>query len=118
MTRFDDSSIQNPSLARRLLGSAWFKMVVFVVLFVVLASFVIGGTGTRVQVRQTEFIADAVRRSAVQAYALEGRFPDTVVYLEENYGLIIDHDNYVVYYESLGGNLIPQIRVIPLQVQS
>lgn len=64
---------------------------------------------------QVQFVTDNVRRSAVQCYAIEGRFPSTqagVAYLEENYGLAIDHSRYRVYYESIGDNLIPQVKVV------
>jgi len=90
-------------------------MVVFVLLIVLIVNVFAGGTGSRVQARQLEFLTDAVRRSAVQCYALEGRFPDNLSYLEEHYGLIIDHDSFFVYYEPMGSNLIPQIRVIPIR---
>lgn len=73
-----------------------------------------GGLSNTVTDKQAQFVADSVRRSSVQCYAIEGRFPPTVggvEYLEKNYGLIVDHSRYVVYYESLGDNLIPQIRI-------
>jgi hypothetical protein len=73
-----------------------------------------GGLSSTVTDKQAQFVADSVRRSSVQCYAIEGRFPPTVggvEYLEKNYGLIVDHSRYVVYYESLGDNLIPQIRI-------
>jgi len=111
------SPTSQPSWARRFFGSIWLKMVVFVVLFLLLSTFVFGGTDTRVQDRQVQFLTDAVRRAAVQSYALEGRFPNDIGYLEDNYGLIIDHNSYAVYYESMGDNLLPQIRVIPLNNQ-
>lgn len=73
-----------------------------------------GGLSSTVTDKQAQFVADSVRRSSVQCYAIEGRFPPTVggvEYLEKNYGLAIDHERYVVYYESLGDNLIPQIHI-------
>jgi hypothetical protein len=73
-----------------------------------------GGLSDTVTDKQAQFVADSVRRSSVQCYAIEGRFPPTiggVDYLEKNYGLIVDHKRYVVYYESMGDNLIPQIHV-------
>lgn len=103
-----------PSLLRRVFSSVLMKMIVFVVLFLFLSAVMINGTSVRILGSETNFIADAVRRSAVQCYALEGRFPDNLSYLEENYGLAIDHRRYSVYYESMGANLLPQIRVIPV----
>jgi hypothetical protein len=73
-----------------------------------------GSLNGQVSDKQIDFLEDAVRRSAIQCYALEGAFPTSLNYLEENYGLIIDHKNYIVYYEQMGGNLIPQIRVVPV----
>jgi hypothetical protein len=70
---------------------------------------------------QAQFVADNVRRSAVQCYAIEGRFPTTedgAAYLEEHYGLAIDHRRYIVYYESMGDNLIPQIHVVVIAPQT
>jgi len=111
-----DATRQRPRFIR-ILRSKVFWTLVFAVL-------VIGGLAwsqlrlsDRVQDTQAQFVADSVRRSAVQCYVIEGRFPDTmegVKYLEDNYGLFIDYKRYVVYYESMGDNFIPQIRVIPI----
>jgi len=89
-------------------------MLLFIVVFLGLFTLMTGGAESRVQENQADYLADAVRRAAVQSYALEGRFPDTIGYLEENYGLIIDRKNFAVYYESMGDNLLPQILIIPL----
>lgn len=105
---------QEASLARRILSSIWLKMAVFLVLFVLLALLFSAGTSTKVQEKQVEYLEEAVQRAAVQCYALEGRFPDNLAYLEENYGLIIDRKHYAVYYESMGGNLLPHIQIIAL----
>ena len=113
MARVDD--IVEPSLIRRILGSFWLKMGIFIALFLLVSTLATGGASDKIQTKQLEFLEDAVRRSAVQCFALEGHFPDSLSYLEEKYGLIIDRNNFAVYYESMGGNLLPQIRVIPLE---
>jgi len=69
----------------------------------------------RVKDRQTEWLAQSVRRSAIQCYVIEGAFPTTeqgVDYLRDNYGLSLDSRRYIVYYESMGDNLLPHIRVL------
>ena len=63
---------------------------------------------------QIVFLENAIRRSAVQCYAIEGRFPDSINYLEDNYSLFVDRNRYIVHYEYMGGNLIPQIWVFPI----
>lgn len=104
-------------LVIRILTSKLFWTLVFSVLVIGLFGMSQAGLSQKVQETQAQFVADSVRRSSVQCYAIEGRFPDTyegVKYLEEHYGLIIDYERYVVYYESMGDNFIPQIHVVPI----
>jgi hypothetical protein len=87
----------------------------------VLCSVMIGtlrGLSASVDENQAQFVEDSVRRSAVQCYAIEGRFPGTIgglQYLESTYGLTVDYSRYAIYYESMGDNLMPEIRVIPIR---
>ena len=50
-------------------------------------------------------------RATVQCYAIEGRYPPDLAYLEENYGLILDREHYVYHYRLEGSNLMPEIQV-------
>ena len=61
--------------------------------------------------QQAQVIESALRRAAVQCYALEGSYPPNVAYLEEHYGVSFDNKNYFVHYRYEGSNLNPQIRV-------
>jgi hypothetical protein len=38
-----------------------------------------------------------------------------MTYLEEHYGITYDKDRYVISYESIGSNLMPDVTVIPLK---
>lgn len=58
-----------------------------------------------------EVLADAIKRSAVQCYAIEGFYPPNINYLESNYGLVVDHDKYVVSYSIFASNIMPDIVV-------
>lgn len=98
--------------ARRGFAPRFLVMIVFLVIIIGVMWLGTAGISGQVQTNQAEFLTDAVRRSAVQCYALEGRFPSDVAYLEDNYGLVIDRTKYVVYYESMGANILPQIRVV------
>ena len=53
----------------------------------------------------------SVARATVQCYAIEGRYPPDLDYLEENYGLILDREHYVYHYRLEGSNLMPEIQV-------
>lgn len=79
----------------------------------VLALFVIGILffSEKSDARGAETLRDAIRRASVQCYAIEGRYPPSVEYLEENYGIIIDRDKYDVFYSGFASNLMPDITV-------
>ena len=52
-----------------------------------------------------------VMHSAALCYSIEGEYPTDLEYLEENYGVKINHDRYIVHYEYFGGNIRPTITV-------
>ncbi len=56
-------------------------------------------------------IKAAVQRSALQCYAVEGAYPPDLKYLEDNYGLQINHEDFYVTYDAFASNLPPAIRV-------
>ena len=57
-------------------------------------------------------LEDSIRRAVVMSYAVEGRYPDTVAYIEDRYGVFIDRDKFVVHYMVFASNLMPDIMVI------
>lgn len=57
-------------------------------------------------------IESVIFKAAVQCYALEGSYPPDLEYLSNNYGIIIDENQYFYFYESKGANLAPKIEVI------
>lgn len=59
-------------------------------------------------------LADSIRRAAVSCYAIEGRYPDTLDYLTENYGVYVDEAEYAVFYEVFASNIMPDVTVIQL----
>ena len=58
-----------------------------------------------------ETLRSAVARASVQCYAIEGRYPPSVAYLEENYGVKIDRERFDVFYEGFASNIMPSITV-------
>lgn len=64
--------------------------------------------------RQEESTKSAVIKGAVQCYAVEGRYPESLSYLEQHYGVSYDKDKFIVSYEVIGSNRMPQVTVIAL----
>lgn len=62
--------------------------------------------------REKDILKNAIERSITQCYALEGSYPASLSYLEENYGLIYNKELFFVDYQYIGGNLRPDITII------
>lgn len=58
-----------------------------------------------------EILSDAIKRSAVQCYAIEGFYPPSIEYMENKYGLVVDHDKYVINYHIFASNIMPDVEV-------
>lgn len=61
---------------------------------------------------RSEAIEQVILKASLQCYALEGSYPSTIEYLKENYGIILDEDQYYYFYDIKGANIAPNIRVI------
>ena len=59
-------------------------------------------------------LRDSILQSAIQCYAVEGSYPTSLEYLEENYGLQINHDRSIVTYNAFASNLVPQVSVLQI----
>ena len=57
-------------------------------------------------------LEEAVRRSAVACYAAEGIYPPSLDYLEQHYGVQVDHERYTVIYDVFAANLMPDVTVL------
>ena len=64
-----------------------------------------------------ENLKNAIERSAVHCYAVEGSYPESLDYIKTHYGISWDPDKYVVDYTILGSNMMPIVTVIPLNQQ-
>ena len=91
----------------------------FLVFGAVIALFLAGlsSVSRTASVQEAENLRSAILRSAVQCYALEGWYPEDLSYLEEHYHITYDPEKYVVAYEAVGANLMPDVTVIPLNGQ-
>ena len=74
-----------------------------------------------VAIRQTEIrrnaegirlTRDSIQRAVISCYALEGRYPQDLQYIRDNYGVRIDDEKYFVAYEIFASNLMPEITVL------
>ena len=58
-------------------------------------------------------LRDSILSSAKQCCAIEGSYPATLKHLEDDYGLVINHDDYIISYEYFADNIMPSVVVTP-----
>lgn len=93
------------------------RWVLVLGIFLCAALFLTLGTGhmeETVQREQQELLQEAINQAVVNCYALEGRYPESMQYLIENYGIQVDFDKYAVSYEIFAENIKPHVKVLRL----
>ncbi|MPN57219.1 hypothetical protein SDC9_204913 [bioreactor metagenome] len=88
----------------------WITGIVFLLLALL---FVLSLTSTAQSsaARESEVLDSALRRAIVTCYAVEGRYPPSLDYIAENYGVLVDETRYSVYYDAFAANVMPTLRV-------
>ena len=62
--------------------------------------------------QQKESLEKALKRGILQCYALEGRYPDTLHHLLDNYGIVYNQNLFEVKYEAIASNIMSNVTVI------
>ncbi|SEA40812.1 hypothetical protein SAMN04515656_10994 [Eubacterium aggregans] len=90
--------------------------VTLAVFFLVAGVFILGifQVSSASNTEEIQNLKNAVQHAVVHCYATEGRYPQSLSYLEEHYGLSYDNKKYLVDYTPYGTNIFPGITIIPL----
>mgnify|MGYP007125814047 CR=1 FL=1 len=94
---------------------AWRGPVVTVALFallIALALFVVTALGGQNDAREMNLLRQSLRRASITCFAVEGCYPPNVEYMETHYGLVVNHDQYAVFYDVFSANIMPVITVV------
>ena len=57
-------------------------------------------------------IRETVQERALQCYVIENAYPESLAYLEENYGLTVNKKDFLIVYDLFAENKPPVIKVI------
>ena len=93
-------------------GKGLLAIAVAVLILAVLAAVAFGHSKRDVSEEGAAAIRETVRRCALQCYVVEGVYPPDLQYLQDNYGLQVNTEDYLVVYDCFSSNLPPSIRVI------
>ncbi len=58
-------------------------------------------------------IRSSILDTAMQCCAVEGSYPMTLGYMEENYGLRVNSRDFLITYEAFASNVLPTVTVVP-----
>lgn len=95
---------------RRRMRVAYAALAVLVAIVLVLA---VGVSRSIARDQASVSLRQSVVAAAAQCRAVEGSYPAELSHLESEYGLVINHNDYVVNYEWLGDNVTPSVVVRP-----
>ena len=90
----------------------WLSLAAFVLLIALFLQGVVDVSGNSMAEKK-RLVEQAVWRATVNCYAIEGIYPPNLEYLEENYGVDVDEENYAVFFSSFADNVLPSVRVVP-----
>lgn len=71
-------------------------------------------TSEEMLLKQQETLLQALQNGAVHTYSLEGRYPENLEQILEDYHITYDTEKFIVEYVPNGANLFPMISVLPL----
>ena len=93
--------------------SAVRMIILLLITAAVIAGVWLGADSTKQRLTQKglETTQQNLRRGAVACYALEGRYPQSLQYLMDNYNITVDESRYQVSYSIFASNLMPDITV-------
>lgn len=88
--------------------------VLFTALIVAMVTFSLNQAEVSSRAEGVRILEDSLHRAVVMNYAIEGRYPESIEYIEEHFGIFIDRTRFVVHYRIFASNIFPEITVIPL----
>lgn len=90
------------------------RLVVFVLVCLVAAALNFGYQGVRRAMNEQAAVSmrQSIIDAAMQCCAIEGAYPLSLDYLEQNYGLTINHNDFIITYQAFANNVAPSVVVI------
>ena len=84
------------------------------VLFLLIMAVVLSGFNSVMKVSSDSDlnrVRENIKDGIVECYAIEGRYPESIEYLINNYGLYLNDEYYQVHYRFLADNIMPEYMV-------
>lgn len=86
--------------------------LIAVIVVCALAWFAWGAISANLRAQGELSVRNAILNSAKQCCAVEGSYPSSMNYLEQNYGLVVNRNDYAITYEVFADNVMPNVVVL------
>ena len=109
MNRFTKTDLKT-----RIFASINYSLVIFIAIIAIFI-YAITQISDDTMTNETQILTDALNRDIIHCYSIEGAYPPSLEYIELKYGLTYDHERFIIHYEAIGNNLMPNVNVIERQ---
>lgn len=111
-----DSEVDKYEMYQDVVSSSNTLGVGLVILMLVIAIMVamwvgFGFIAGQVKEQSARTLRDSIMDTAMQCFAIEGSYPPSLAYLQDNYGLSINEEDYRVVYVASASNVPPKVDV-------
>ncbi len=92
----------------------WKPLVFTVIFFIAVFGFFLYATSNmekNVSANEINTLVTAIDNAVVSCYATTGAYPENIKQIEDKYGVIIDYDKFIVNYEIITSNTMPNVSV-------
>lgn len=91
----------------------WKAFITPVAFIAVILAIILWSTNmtSRADTQQAKVQEEAIRKAAVTCYAIEGRYPESLQYVRDNYSVIVNEEDFNINYEVFASNIMPSISV-------
>ncbi len=91
----------------------WKAFIAPVAFIAVILAIILWSTNmtSKADAQQAQVQEEAIRKAAVTCYAIEGRYPESLKYVRDNYGVIVNEEDFNINYEVFASNIMPSISV-------
>lgn len=96
---------------KRHISSTHISLLLFIAIFVFFL-YLLGNISEETLDSKEKSLNEALNRSIVSCYCVEGTYPPNLKYIEDHYGLSYDEDLFFVDYNAIGSNIYPDVTVI------
>ena len=80
--------------------------IILLIVIIMVSIYAFNSTSTYSSNEDLKRVSDTINQ-----HSIEGKYPKDIEYLKENYGLLLNDEDYQVIYYYEGDNLQPQIEV-------